>query len=111
MMQVPGAGAFVRCLLPLRLDGGYSITFGVWLAIDPRELQQTFRVWWEPQYVDLVLDGLLANTLPEAGLLGAPVTATVLDPNATPYVTTFSEESVAAVLEREWPHELLASLP
>src|SRR5918998_447852 len=31
MMQVPGAGAFLRALLPTRLTGGYSVTFGVWV--------------------------------------------------------------------------------
>jgi hypothetical protein len=28
MMQIPGLGAFVRALLPVRLSGGYSVTFG-----------------------------------------------------------------------------------
>jgi hypothetical protein len=111
MMQVPGVGAFVRCLLPVPLEGGYSLTFGIWLAINPRELQDTFRRWWEPQYVDLTLQGFLANDLPEIGLLGAPATATVIDPDATPYITGSPDEAVATALNREWPHELLASLP
>lgn len=111
-MQVPGVGAFVRCLLPVRLDGGYTVTFGTWLGVDPVDLQESFRVWWEPQYTDLVLDGFLANRLPLWGLLGAPATASVVDPDATPYLTASPDDDLAAVLQHTWPHEpLLASLP
>jgi hypothetical protein len=28
MMQVPSAGAFVRALLPVKLAGGYTMTYG-----------------------------------------------------------------------------------
>ncbi len=41
MMQIPGYGAFVRALLPVHLTGGDSITFGVWLTIDPRQLPRS----------------------------------------------------------------------
>jgi len=30
MMQVPGLGAFVGGLLPVRLTGGHTVTYGVW---------------------------------------------------------------------------------
>ena len=40
MMQVPHAGPFVRALLPVRLAGGYTVTFGVWAAIRPGDLQR-----------------------------------------------------------------------
>ncbi|WP_211129038.1 hypothetical protein, partial [Sinomonas albida] len=66
MMQVNGVGAFVRALLPVRLSGGYSVTSGVWVAIDPSELQSVFEVWWKPEYVQLRLNGYLANeVMPE----------------------------------------------
>lgn len=111
MMQVPGVGPFVRCLLPVRLTGGYTVTFGVWLAVHPDDLQRAFRVWWEPAYRDLVLDGYLANKLPVWGLLAAPARARVRDENQTPYVEEGSDEMLARVLAEEWPHEdLLASL-
>ncbi len=64
MMQVPDAGPFVRCLLPVHLTGGFTLTFGVWLAVHPDDLQHAFRVWWEPEYRELELDALLANRLP-----------------------------------------------
>ena len=46
MMQVPAIGAFVRALLPVRLSGGHTITFGVWVGINPQELQRVFAVCW-----------------------------------------------------------------
>jgi hypothetical protein len=63
MMQVPGLGAFVGALLPVRLTGGHTVTYGVWVSIDPRDLQRALAVWWQPEYAGLTLDGVLANAL------------------------------------------------
>lgn len=63
MMQVPDVGAFVRALLPVRLTGGHTITFGVWIAIDPAHLQPVFATWWEPEYESLRMAGWLANAI------------------------------------------------
>lgn len=112
MMQVPRVGAFVRALLPVGLDGGYTVTFGVWLSVHPDDLQRAFRAWWEPEYRSLVLDGLLANVLPVWDALGLPVTASVIDPDATPYITASSDKLLADVLTQQWPHdELFDALP
>jgi hypothetical protein len=105
LLQVPGAGPFCRCLLPVRLDGGYTLHLGVWVGVHPDDLQRAFRVWWTPEYERLELHGHLANALPGWGALGAPVRAVVRDPDHTPYVVSSSDEALAAVLEREWPHE------
>lgn len=111
MMEVPDIGAFVRCLLPVRLDGGYTVTFGVWLEIDGSELREIHRVWWEPEYADIVLNGSLANALPLWGLRSAPATARVIDLDATPYIVSSTDADLRSVLEREWPHEeVLGSL-
>ena len=45
MMQVPSLGAFVRALLPVRLTGGHTVTFGVWVAVHPDDLRHAFAVW------------------------------------------------------------------
>jgi hypothetical protein len=66
MMQIPNVGAFVRALLPVRLSGGDSVTFGVWLAIDPRHdaLRKLATVWWnDDEYRDLKIEGWLANAI------------------------------------------------
>jgi len=107
MMQVPNIGAFVRALLPVRLTGGFTVTFGVWLGVHPDDLQHAFRVWWEDEYADLVLDARLANALPVWGLLMAPVRAVVRDTEQTPYCADSPNEKLAAVLTDEWPHRLV----
>jgi len=107
MMQVPGIGPFVRSLLPVRLTGGFTVTFGVWLAIHPDDLQHVFHVWWEPDYSRLVLHGWLANALPVWGLLATPVRAVVRDPEQTPYCADSPDQKLGEVLSAEWPHDLV----
>ncbi|HET6952711.1 MAG TPA: DUF2199 domain-containing protein [Acidimicrobiales bacterium] len=112
MMQVPRVGAFVRCLLPVKLSGGFVVTFGVWLAVRPGDLQRAALVWREPTYVDLTLDGWLANRLPLWDCLASPAHASVEDPEHTPYVTSSSDALLARVLGEEWSHdEVLAAVP
>jgi hypothetical protein len=112
MMQVPNVGPFVRALLPVRLTGGYTVTFGVWVAIHPGDLQRVFAVWWEPEYADLRLDGFLANSVEPWGLLAAPVSLEVRDPEQTPYCSASSDPELSRVLADEWPHEdVLTALP
>lgn len=112
MMQVPNVGPFVRCLLPVHLTGGFTVTFGVWLAVHPDDLQRAARTWWEPDYSELVLDGYLANALPVFDLLGAPAHARVLNEEHTPVVTSSSDPSLSPVLTEQHAHELLlAALP
>jgi hypothetical protein len=105
MMQVPGAGAFVRCLLPVHLTGGASVTFGVWLAVSEEALHGAFSLWWAPEYPHLVLSGRLGNVLPGWGLLDAPVQATVEDPDQTPWCTSSPDPELHRVLTEEWPQE------
>lgn len=84
MMQVPGVGAFVRVLLPVDLVGGVTLTFGVWLGVDPSNLQYIVREWWASTYPNLVLDGRVANDVKPWGLLAKPGRAVVRDPEQTP---------------------------
>jgi hypothetical protein len=112
MMQIPGAGPFVRALLAVRLMGGYAVTYGVWVGVHPDDLQRAFRVWWEPDYKNLRLEGALANSIPPGGLLAAPVTLAVKDPEHTPYCVSSSDPALSRILGEEWPHEdVLEALP
>lgn len=112
MMQVPGVGPFCRCLLPVQLDGGYTVQFGVWIAIHPNDLQRAFAGWWSAEYAALELNGYLANSLPGWDCLGASVRAIVVDPDHTPYVIESANETLTQVLTRSWPHDqVLRSLP
>jgi hypothetical protein len=110
MMQVPGVGAFVRALLPIRLTGDFSLTYGVWLGISPADLQHTFDIWLDPAYADLKLTGRLGNAVQPWGLLGAPVVAVVRDPDQTPYCASSSDEILDRVLTDEWDHDLVLSV-
>ncbi len=112
MMQVPGVGPFCRSLLPVHLEGGYTFHLGVWVSIHPDDLQRTFAVWWEPEYADLELDGVLANSLPGWDLFGAPVHLAVRNVDHTPYIVASPDRELGEVLQRSWPHEqVLPFLP
>jgi hypothetical protein len=43
LMQVKDVGSFVRVLLPVRLSGGYTVTFGTWLSVHPEDLDMPGR--------------------------------------------------------------------
>jgi len=36
MIQIPGACPSIRALLPVRLTGGYTVTYGVWMGCGPK---------------------------------------------------------------------------
>ncbi len=110
MMQAPGLGAFVRALLPVQLTGEHTVTYGVWAGIHPDDLQRAFAVWWQPEYT--ALDGALANALQPWGLLAAPVSLAVQDPEQTPYCVHSPDPFLSRVLTETWPHpEILDALP
>lgn len=44
-MQVPRIGSQVRVLLPARLCGGGTVTYGVRLGVNPDDLQLVFSLW------------------------------------------------------------------
>jgi hypothetical protein len=107
MMRVPGLGAFVRALLLVRLTGGHTVTYGVWVSTSPADLQRAFAVWWQPEYARLKLDGVLANAPQPWGLLAAPVSLVVRDPDQTPYCVDSPDLLRSRVLTEQWPHPVL----
>lgn len=112
MMQVPNVGPFVRVLLPVRLLGGDTLTFGVWLGVHPDDLQRAFKEWWAPTYPDLVLQGRIANDVQPWGLLAKPATAVVRNPDQTPYLVGSVDRLTEQVLTEEWAHaDVLDALP
>lgn len=83
MMQVPDVAPFVRALLPVHLDDGSTVTFGVWVAIHPDDLQRTARLWHEPEYEDLHLEGASA-TGSRPGTCSAPRSGSRSSTRTTP---------------------------
>ena len=114
LLQVPGVGAFVHVLLPVHLTGGHQITFATWLAVHPGTLRQAYDVWREPEYADLVLEGVLANAVPPWGrkLFGCRAVARVRHNDELPWLEETDDELLDQVLRAEWPHEaVLSALP
>jgi hypothetical protein len=109
MMQVNNVGAFVRALLPVKLTAGHTITYGVWVGINPAELRHVFDTWWSPGYPNLVITGFIANTVKPWGLLGSPVQLRVLNPEHTPYCVESMDERLRGVIKDQWDHELVLS--
>ena len=109
LMQVQGVGAFVRILVPIRLTGGYTVTYGAWLSVHPDDLRRAWEVWMVPAYGDLRLSGTLANMLPgwESQSYGTPVEAAVLDVEHVPYAVDSADEFMRRVLQDEWPHAIV----
>jgi hypothetical protein len=75
-------------------------------------LQRAFAVWWQSEYAELKLDGALANALQPWGLLAAPVSLAVRDPEQSPYCVDSPDPLLSRVLTEQWPHpEVLDALP
>jgi hypothetical protein len=110
-LQVDNIGAFVRVLLPIKLTGGYSLTVGTWLAINPSELGHLWEVWNTNQYADLVLDGYLGNAIEPWGssVLRAPVSAVVRNVDEIPWLESSTNPDLEQVLSAEWPHDPILS--
>jgi hypothetical protein len=108
-MQVEGLGSFVRILVPIKLTGGYTMTYGAWLSVHPDDLRHAWEVWRAPAYRDLRLQGVLANMLPgwKSETYAKPLEAAVLNVDHVPYAVDSSDEFMRRVILDEWPHELL----
>ena len=107
LMQVDGVGAFVRILIPIRLSGGYTLTFGAWLGVSPDALRHAYEVWWKAaEYLEMELDGVLANMLPpwEDDTYRRRLSARPRVGDEVPYATSSSDTSLARILATEWPH-------
>jgi hypothetical protein len=111
LMQIPSIGPFVRALLPVRLDGGHELRFGVWVAIHPDDIQRAASVWNAPAYNELKLTGYLANKIEPWSLFAVPVELAVLNPDHTPYCVSSPHPELNDVLTQEWHHDILTSLP
>ncbi|MET8152992.1 DUF2199 domain-containing protein [Actinoplanes sp. NPDC049668] len=110
LRQADGIGAFVRCLMPVRLTGGGSIEFSVWLRVDPDSLRHAHEVWETPAYADLRLEGTVSNGIqPWNDLLGAPGRAEVRELESIPYLVADEGTTLHRILHEEWDRDLVLS--
>jgi hypothetical protein len=109
LMRVEGIGGFVRILIPVKLTGGYQVTYGAWLSVASDDLRRAWEVWTDPAYADLRLVGVLANMLPgwESETYVKPLEAAVLNVEETPYAVDSPDDFMRRVIQDEWPHELV----
>lgn len=107
LLIVEKEGTFLRVLLPVQLSSGSELVFGTWLRVDEDDARRAFKVWNEPSYADLRLEGELANAIKPWGhrLLGAKVTAGVRHVDEIPYVDGSPDPYVARVVGEEWEHD------
>src|SRR5215216_4619924 len=107
LMQVKDLGSFVRILIPVKLTGGYTVTFSGWLSVQSDDLRRAWEVWTDEElYPQLRLKGVLANMLPswESETYIKPLETAVLNPEHTPYAVDSSDDFMRRVLQDEWPH-------
>ena len=110
LMQVQKLGSFVRILVPIKLSGGYTVTYSAWLGVHPADLRHAWEVWTDKDaYPQLRLKGYLANMLPgwEMETYTKPLETAVLDPEFTPYAVDSPDDFMQRILHDEWPHELV----
>lgn len=98
-------GMFVRCLLPVRLSGGYELVLGTWLELSEEDFVRAASVWGTPHYAALGLTGTLANDIRPWDLAGAPAMATVRVEDEIPYVSASDDPRVRDVLALEWDRD------
>jgi hypothetical protein len=112
-LEVQGVGSFVRSLLPIQLSGGFSLTYGVWLQVDPATLRRAWEIWDRQDYAGLTLEGRLANAVPPWGerLLQKRVKAIVVDPSELPVIVFGSDPAIDDVLRQVWRHDEVLSVP
>nr|WP_240894872.1 DUF2199 domain-containing protein [Kineococcus siccus] len=105
MMQTSEA-AFVRVLLPIRLDDLSTITYSVWFRVELHDMHRAFLAWTGPQYSQLRLEGRLANDIPPGQALDARGVAVVRDPDQTPYLDDSNDPMLNRLLAEVWPAAL-----
>ena len=110
LMRVEGVGGFVRILIPVKLTGGYTVTYGAWLSVEYADLRRAWEVWQDDSsYEQLRLSGVLANMLPgwENETYVKPLEAAVIDVQHTPYAIDSPDDFMRRVIKDEWPHDVV----
>jgi hypothetical protein len=108
LLSVDGVGAFVRCLLPLRLGGDTELVLGAWLEVDEETFRHAAEVWYdEAAYPELVVRGRLANKVKPWGaeVLGAEMTGRISDPGELPYLVEGHGPTAVRLLGEVWDRD------
>lgn len=103
-----GERFFVRCLLPVTVEGYGAWCVGVWIEVSKADYTHVRAVWDDPErYPALRFTGVAANNLSEELelplKLGTKVQLHVADPNTPPRVEAPKTGALAACLSQTWP--------
>jgi hypothetical protein len=107
LLILPPMGAFARCLLPVRVDGGAILTYGVWVRVDDVQFYRLREVWNSEQYGGLTISGTLANKLPFEHAILSEVVAKVADSRRRPVIVSSSDSWTRELLGAVLPHEFI----
>jgi hypothetical protein len=106
LLRLDDLGAFIRCLMPVRLSAGSMITYSAWLQVDPASERQARKVWNEPAYAELRLEGTIANAIkPWGQISGEPARAEVRDTGILPYLVAEPGTLLERVLTETWDRD------
>lgn len=107
-VSLDGERFFVRCLLPVRVEGYGTWCVGMWVEVSKPDYERAWEAWDDPKhYEDLQFAGTVANSIATALDLpicvGAKVDVHVSDAEGIPMIRASGEETVVAILSKEWP--------
>jgi hypothetical protein len=113
VLTTRGFGNYFRVILPVRLDDGRTVTFGVWVEIHtPDEFTRVLDYCREPEDPpSLTFQGTLSNSVApwQGKTMGATVTSALLEPRKLPRITG-GDPPVLEVLNGSWSaRDVLAS--
>lgn len=106
---------FLRCLLPVRVEGYGTWGVGLWVEVSRETFRQAREVWEDAErYARLEFAGTIANA-PKGDVCldalqlpfgpGVPVELRVGDVDALPSIVASDNADLAALLAREWPRD------
>jgi hypothetical protein len=107
LLAVPHSGCYMRCLLPVNLTDGRTVTFGVWLRVSSDDLELVDEVWHTPRYGALTLRGKLANDVPPWGAKDSDFQIAVIEPSRLPRCIASEDRLAASMLADQWEPELV----
>ena len=108
LASLDGARFFVRCLLPVPVEGYGPWRIGVWVEVSRSDFDHIRNVWDEPgEYGALRFSGRISNDV-EADLelpvrLGTEVQLHVPDSETPPTVKAPASGALATLMSKTWP--------
>ncbi|MGH7686783.1 MAG: DUF2199 domain-containing protein [Candidatus Dormibacteria bacterium] len=99
-----GERCFLRVLLPVTLDIGHEFRFGVWIEVSQADFKRAWSVWDDPAYLDLRVDGRLANAVPpwRDAVLGADCSARPRNQSDALFIDESSQPILEGILSTPW---------